>query len=123
MPVLFNNCRGRKYNELYSDDNGTTAFYDLNTAGRQAEMATNLQRGDVCVVAAYEDREVVFKWYSFSHELLQRNPNGTRTKVRVLWGNQIKSKSKRLAKAKAWTAEPYSDYFNVLGNFTRRSVI
>jgi hypothetical protein len=123
MPILFNNCGGRKYDTLYEEDNGTMAFFDLNTTGLQAKMATNLQRGDACVVAAYEDGDVIFKWYSFSHFSRQRNPDGTKTKVRVLWGNQIKSKSKRLAKAKAKTTEPYRHYFNRLGHFKRRSVI
>ncbi len=123
MPILFNNCGGRKYDELYDDDNGVTAFFDLNTTGLQAKMATNLQRGDACVVAAYEGGDVIFKWYSFSHYSRQRNPDGAKTKVRVLWGEPNKSKTKRLAKAKAKTTEPYRQYFDRLGHFKRRSVI
>ena len=106
MPILFNNCGGRKYDTLYEEDNGTMAFFDLNTTGLQAKMATNLQRGDACVVAAYEDGDVIFKWYSFSHFSRQRNPDGTKTKVRVLSGesDQVKVKATCQSKGKDYRA-------------------
>jgi hypothetical protein len=118
MPVFFNNCRCRDHVGLF----GATAFYDLNTSGKQADMATNLKRGEICIVATYGDeREVVFGWFSLSHESLVPDPSEPGTKVRVFFGKKLKSV--RLSKAKAAKSAPYSVFFNVLGNFKRPSVI
>ena len=117
MPVFFNNCRCRDHAGLF----GPTAFYDLNPTGREAEMATNLKPGEECIVASYQDGEVVFRWFSFSRESLLRDPGQPGTMVRVFFGKM--TKSKRLSKAKAAKTEPYSVFFNVVGNFKRPSVI
>jgi hypothetical protein len=71
MPVFFNNCRCRPHAQLFRDP---AAFYDLNTTGKQGEMATNLKRGEKCVVATYdEDGRVLFTWFSLSREKLMRD--------------------------------------------------
>ena len=95
MPVFFNNCRQRPHVSLF----GPTAFYDLNTWGKQAEMATNLKLGERCIVASYDDDgKVVFAWFSLAHESRRRGPE-TGTKVRVFFGKRLKSE--RLSKTKA----------------------
>lgn len=118
MPVFFNNCRCRDHAGLF----GATAFYDLNTTGKQAEMATNLKLGDECIVATYSDNgEVLFSWFTLSRETIMPDPDEPGTRVRVFFGKMIKSKS--LSKAKAAKTEPYSVFFNALGNFKRPSAI
>ncbi len=63
MTVNFNNCRCRDHAGLYGKD----AFYDLNTTGLQATMATDLSPGDQCIVATYaENGDVVFDWFKFA---------------------------------------------------------
>ncbi len=85
-------------------------------------MATNLKRGEKCIVAAYDDDgKVVFRWFSLARESMMRDPNEPGRKVRVFFGKMIKSE--RLSKAKAVKTEPYSVFFNVVGNFKRPSVI
>jgi hypothetical protein len=117
MPVFFNNCRCRDHVGLF----GAAAFHDLNTTGGQAEMATNLKPGEECIVAAYDDGAVVFRWFSFSRETLMPDPDEPGTRVRVFFGKMIKSE--RLSKADAAKTDPYSVFFNIVGNFKRPSVI
>ena len=57
MPIFFNNCRCRDHVGLF----GATAFYDLNTTGLQAKMATSLKPGQECVVASYKALFSVFQ--------------------------------------------------------------
>ncbi len=118
MTVNFNNCRCRDHASLYK----TGAFFDLNTTGLQATMATDITRGDKCVVASYDnDGGVVFDWFTFSKETLEADPDDPKTKVRVFYGKPIKSD--RLSKSKAAKTKPYSVFFNVRGDFKRPSVI
>src|SRR4051794_40989703 len=82
MPVFFNNCRRRDHAGLF----GAGAFYDLDRDGRQAKMATNLRRGDECVVATPDaDGDIVFSWFAFSHEAVM--PAESDVGVRVLFGD------------------------------------
>lgn len=118
VPVYFNNCRCRDHVGLF----GLTAFYDLNTTGHQADMATNLKRGEECIVATYGDEgEIVFDWFSLSRESLRPDPDEPGKNARVFFGKKVKSE--RLSKARAAKTEPYSVFFNVLGSFKRPSVI
>lgn len=117
MTVNFNNCRCRDHASLY----GKGAFYDLNTTGLQAAMATDLTPGEKCVVASYDDGSVVFTWFTFSNETLEPDPEDPKTMVRVFYGKPIKSE--RLSKTKAAKTKPYSVFFNVRGDFKRPSVI
>ena len=118
MPVFFNNCRARDHAGLF----GASAFYDLSTTGMQATMATNLKRGEECIVATPDaNGEIVFSWFSLSREEMMPDPDEPGTMVRVFKGKLIKSE--RFSKAEGATTEPYSVFFNVLGNFKRPSVI
>jgi hypothetical protein len=75
MPILFNNCARRPHSKLYKEPK---AFYDLNTTGNQAKLATDLKRGQECIVASYDDnRDVIFKSYSFSRESIRVDPIAT----------------------------------------------
>ncbi len=118
MTVFFNNCRGRDHARLF----GPTAFYDLNTTGLQAKMATNLTAGQECVVASYDDiGRVVFNWYVLSKETVEPDPDEPQTKVRVFRGKLLKSE--QMSKGKAAKTKPYSVFFNVRGDFKRPSVV
>ena len=78
MPRFFNNCRARDHAGIY----GGNGFYDLNRTGKQAEMATDLKRGEECVVATpKDDGDIEFVWFSFSHEKVMRDENGVATRV------------------------------------------
>lgn len=117
MTVYFNNCRCRDHARLF----GSTAFYDLNTTGLQAKMATDLSPGQECVVASYdENRSIVFDWYILAKESLEPDPDNPKIKVRVFRGKPIKSE--RLSKRKAAKTKPYSVFFNARGDFKRPSV-
>ena|SRR5713226_8851618 len=116
MPVFFNNCRCRPHTEIYRAD----AFYDLNSSGKQAEMATGMKRGEECVVATpNEDGDIDFVWFSFSREIRMPDENGYTS--RVLIGKRFRAKT--LPKSKAARTKPYSAYFNCNGHFKRLSVI
>jgi hypothetical protein len=116
--VFFNNCRARPHATLY----GAGAFYDLDRVGRQATMATDLQPGDECVVATpTREGDIDFDWFSFSREAIMTMPDEPGTKVRVLFGERIRSQT--LSKAHAAEMEPYKVFFNVNGHFKRPSVI
>src|SRR5207302_4145317 len=110
MPRFFNNCRARDHAGTY----GGNAFYDLNRTGKQGQMATNLKRGEECVVATpNEDGDIEFVWFSFSHEKIMPDENGTAT--RVQFGKRLRSET--LSKPDAAETEPYARFFNVNGHF------
>ena len=118
MPVFFNNCRCRDHVGLF----GATAFYDLNTTGLQAKMATNLQPGQECVVASYDENGgVLFGWYTLTKESIEPDPAEPGMKVRVFRGKPIKSE--QLSKSKAAKTKPYSVFFNKRGDFKRPSIV
>jgi hypothetical protein len=83
-------------------------------------MATNLKRGDECVVATPDaSGNIVFSWFSFSHKAVMPAEDGIG--VRVLFGEWLRSDT--LSRADAVATEPYSVFFNVNGHFRRPSVI
>jgi len=121
MPRFFNNCRRFPHKERYPVKRGTegTAFYDLYRTGKQASMATDLKRGEECLVATpNEDGDVEFVRFSFSHE--ERGHQDGES-MRVFFGKRLSSKT--LPKTKAAKTEPYSVFFDKNGNFKRLSVI
>lgn len=118
MNVLLNNCRRRDHASLF----GKTAFFDLNTVGLQASMAANLARGQKCIVASYDDGgNVLFEWYAFEIETLEKDPNDPTINVRVFRGRKLKSET--MSKEEATRSEQYSAFFNAKGHFKRPSVI
>ncbi|RME52977.1 hypothetical protein D6783_03230, partial [Candidatus Woesearchaeota archaeon] len=114
--LLLNNCHGREHTKLY----GKNAFYDLYTTGYQANMATDLRVGQVCIVASKSSADdLTFSWYSFEkEELLKDNDNTT---CRVFFGSHIRSET--MPKSEALRHRDYSEFFDKNGNFIRRSVI
>jgi hypothetical protein len=118
MTVFFNNCNGRDHVKLY----GKGAFYDLGTKGFQSTQATNLQPGQECVVASRDGPDIiVFKWYRFSKEVVKLDDQGIL--YRVFIGDIIESKTDRFPQSVAAKKKPYSIFFDVNGNFKRRSTI
>lgn len=115
--MYFNNCGNRKHQEIY----GADAFYDLNTVGGQAKMATNLRPGDICIVASYEDKKktiVKMSWYKFLSDRLADDNSGTL--CRVLCGEF--QESEIILKTEAAKDERYSSFFTKAGSFKRPSV-
>lgn len=116
--MYFINSRNRKHQEIFGSD----AFYDLNKFGNQAKLATNLQKGDICIVASYEDNKniiVKLSWYEFLNERSADDNKGI--PCRVLCGELQKSES--ILKTDAAKDPRYAYFFNKLGNFQRKSVL
>ena len=116
--TLFNNCKGRPHSTLF----GSGAFFDLNTDGRQAEQATDLRVGSICIVAQQPDdrNRVRFDRCSFTSERIMPDPDSGND-VRVLFGELLDSET--LAKADAARHPVYSDLFNVKGHFKQTAVV
>ncbi len=114
--LLLNNCRGREHTRLY----GVDAFYDLYTTGYQANMATDLRADQVCVVASKPSiGGIAFSWYSFEREELMKDDE--KITCRVFFGPHIRTET--LSRAEAVKHGDYSGFFDINGNFKRRSVI
>jgi hypothetical protein len=85
-------------------------------------MATDLSPGDECIVATpTENGDIKFTWFSFTNERIMEMPDEPGSKVRVQFGEQIRSEC--LPKSKAASTGPYSAFFNIKGHFKRPSVI
>lgn len=118
--VYFNNCKNRPHEQLF----GPGAFYDLKTTGIQASQATNLEAGQVCIVATSADGDTVtFTWYSFLHERLRKEQgqDAGRERFRVLCGDNLTAET--VSKAAAFTHPRYTAFFNVNGHFKQQSTI
>lgn len=116
--MFFSNLANRNYQNLY----GADAFYDLETSGYQAGLATNLRSGDLCVVARYEDpgkTTVRFAWYRFDRETCETDDQGKAQ--RVLRG-ELKT-TEILRKTEAAADPRYNRMFDKLGLFKQAPVI
>lgn len=116
MPRFFNNCCARNHVGIY----GGTAFYDPACTGKQGTMATDLKRGEECIVATpNKDGDIEFVWFAFTHEKNMPDENGVPSRIQC--GKRLRSQT--LSKSKAAKTKPYSVFFNVNGHFKRLSVI
>jgi hypothetical protein len=117
MPLFLNNCRRRDHAGIYERRD---AFYDLYLTGRQGSMATDIRRGDECIVATPDENgDIEFVRYTFLHERVI--PDENNIPARVFFGKPTWSRT--LSKADAARRAPYSAFFNVNGHFKRPSVI
>ena len=112
---LFNNCHNRRHAAMY----GSGAFYDLNTTGFQATLANNLPVGETCVIASRHPMGITFDWYKFSRERVKADDTGT--PCRAFFGERVKTET--LSRADAKRNGIYSRFFDINGNFKRRSVL
>ena len=116
--MYFINCDNRKHQEIFSNE----AFFDLDTTGHQALLATELLPGDICIVISYEDKKktkVKVSWYKFLHE--QRMDDNKGNPFRVLCGEF--QKSEVMLKTDAAINIKLSRFFNVKGHFKQQSVV
>jgi hypothetical protein len=116
-PVLMNNYRRRDHVWHF----GRGAFFDLDREGKQAEMATEIGTGDVCIVASQNPQRttVTFAWFKMSHVKNMVDRNGGA--CRVFFGEQTKSES--MPKKKAAKVSLCRAYFNKRGHFKQLSVV
>lgn len=99
---------------------GRGAFYDLNTTGFQATVANNLPVGENCIVASLAPMgHISFDWYKFSRETIKKDSSGI--PCRVFFGEHLKSET--LSRSEATRDGIYSRFFDINGNFKRRSVL
>lgn len=99
---------------------GMGAFYDLNTTGFQATVANNLSAGETCVVASLGPMgKITFDWYKFLREAVKKDSSGI--PCRAFFGEHLKTES--LSRSEAMRDGIYSRFFDINGNFKRRSVL
>jgi hypothetical protein len=117
MVYFFNNCRRRDHVALH----GHSAFYDLNHQGYHATQANDLKAGDKCLVAPPTQGGGVirFGWYEFERESVLTADDGAR--YRVFFGRHLESLE--MPRSQAVSKEPFNHFFNVNGDFKRRSVL
>ena len=114
---FFNNCKTFDHAKAYGI---TDAFFDLATTGFQATLATNVSRGDTCVVATTDENgQIRFTWYSLARVETVSWKDGTHW--RVFCGPATKSEA--LLKGDAARDGLYSIFFNKNGDFKRQSVL
>ncbi len=116
----FNNCHNRNHPDLY----GNGAFFDLETTGRQAEVADRLANeltvGETCIVAAPDiTDDITFDWYRFSREAVKRDRERN-VDCHAYFGEHFKTET--LSRANARRKPIYKEFFNVNGRFKRPSV-
>jgi hypothetical protein len=112
-----NNCRRRDHVRHF----GPGAFFDLLREGKQAEMATDIEAGDECIVATQDQhrKTVEFDWFKLSHEKKMVDKDGV--PCRVFFGKRTKSET--MPKKRATKARLYSAFFNKRGHFKQISVV
>jgi len=113
MPAYYlSNCNVRAHARMY----GSGAFYDLGITGHQANLATDLTKGQTCVVATpTKDGNVAFEWFRVSRIAVRPDDEGI--SCRVFFGNSIKEE--KLTKRNAARHSLYSIFFNKNGDFKR----
>lgn len=108
------NCRARQHARMF----GSGAFYDLGITGRQATQATNLTKGQRCIVATpLKSGKIEFAWFSFSRESIKLDDD--RIRCRVFFGIRDPTKGHELTKGDAAQHPLYSIFFNKNGDFKR----
>ncbi|HQZ68445.1 MAG TPA: hypothetical protein PLY87_25325 [Planctomycetaceae bacterium] len=117
--ILFNNCKGRDHADAF---NRADAFYDLNTFGRQANQATDLKVGQICVVAqsASVDDQIAFETFTVKSIKFLRDKY-TGDKCRVFCGT--KKKSEVLLRLEACEHALYGAVFDCRTHFKQTSVV
>ena len=116
--MFFINCENRDHVRIF----GAGAFFDLGLEGRQAAMAPDLQKGDICITATYANKSrdmVKFSWFNFTHETKQTDDTGI--PQRVLHG--VLQMSETLSKIDAAADTRYHYMFAKNGAFKRQSVL
>ena len=99
---------------------GRGAFYDLNTTGFQATVANDLPVGETCVVASLAPMgDITLDWYKFLRETVKKDSSGM--PCRAFFGEHLKTET--LSRSEAMRDGIYSRFFDINGNFKRRSVL
>lgn len=116
--VLFNNLRGRSHKDVYDCD---TAFFDLNTTGRQSNQAKDLAKGQTCVVLQepLSNGELRFDTYDLYEERIFSDDDGS--DARVFCGEKIDTEI--MPQSEALSHETYSALFDVKGRVKQTSVV
>lgn len=115
---FLNNCRNRQHQTLFGND----AFFDFGAHGTQEKLANDIQIGDACVVASYDEknREIVnFSWFTYSKQ--DTVIDDKEVLCRVFRGDQQKLVS--MPKAQASKHSEYSCFFDKLGRFKQVSIV
>src|SRR5262245_56425503 len=91
---FFNNCKARDHERLF----GPGAFFDLDTTGHQATLATELGTGEQCIVVEPgPDGALTFDWYTYQRD--ETMPDDAGIVCRVLFGDLIKTETRSKADA------------------------
>ena len=113
MPAYYlSNCNARAHARIF----GSGAFYDLGVTGHQASLATDLSKGQHCVVATPEKNgKIAFQWFKLARTAVKPDDEGVR--CRVFFGDSIREE--KLSKGDAARHPLYSIFFNKNGDFKR----
>jgi len=114
---FFNNVNARNYPSIYGI---ADAFYDLDTTGSQANLATTLIPGDTCIVATAMGNGHV-KFTRFKLERVEMRADERGMTERVFCGSALQSET--LSKIDAALDGLYSVFFDKNGNFKHQSVL
>ncbi len=102
------------------------AFFDLGTAGAQADQVADIRVGDTCIVATpAADRQFTFAWFTYARvELLPNTEELLPNKdalCRVLCGPAVKTQT--FLQADASRQSVYAPFFDKSGHFKQQLVI
>jgi hypothetical protein len=105
------NCKGRQHARMY----GGGAFYDLDVEGHQAKLATDISKGEKCVVATpKKNREIAFEWFVLARIVIKRDDERD-VLCRVFFGDRIDEET--LSKGDAARHPLYRIFFDKNGGF------
>ena len=111
---FLSNCNRRQHARIY----GSGAFYDLDVEGHQAKLATDISKGQKCVVATptnpNENRDIAFEWFVLARIAIKRDVERS-VLCRVFFGDKIDEET--LSKGDADHHPLYQIFFDKNGNF------
>src|SRR5215213_2657152 len=106
------NCKRRPHAKMY----GVGAFYDLDVQGHQAKLATDISKGQKCVVATptKKNGDIAFERFVLSRIVIKRDDERD-VLCRVFLGKRIDEET--LSKVDAARHPLYEIFFNKNGGF------
>jgi hypothetical protein len=111
---FLSNCNRRQHARMY----GPGAFYDLDVEGHQAKLATDISKGQKCVVATpknpNKNRDIAFEWFVLARIAIKRDVERD-VLCRVFFGDHIDEET--LSKGDAARHPLYKIFFDTNGNF------
>jgi hypothetical protein len=104
------NCNARPHAKIF----GRGAFYDLGVTGHQAPLATDISKGQQCIVATpAKNGKIAFERFSLSRVVIMPDDRGVQ--CRAFFGDSIDEE--QLNKGDAAKHPRYGIFFDKNGGF------